>query len=153
MKKYLLIFIILITTTFTFSNDDDINPDDIRQQIYEFAITHIDTPYRWGSTGPDSFDCSGFVNYIYENTAHVNLPRVSYEMSKGGDEVNLEDLKIGDLVFFKTTKKNRISHVGIYIGENKFIHASSAKKKVIVSEIEGFYKKAFRVAKDFINKK
>ena len=151
MKKiFFIITLILSSLNFANNIDNKINADDIRQQIYEFAITYIDTPYKLGSTGPTSFDCSGFVNYIYEHTAEIDLPRVSSDISKEGEKIDTDNLKVGDLLFFKTTKKNRISHVGIYIGNNKFIHASSAKKKVIISELTGFYKKAFRVAKSVI---
>lgn len=120
--------------------------EDIRKQITDFALTYLNTPYIWGSTGPKSFDCSGFVNYVYKEIATVQLPRTSYNIAKLKNKVEKDDLQIGDIIYFKTTKKKRISHVGIYIGDNKFVHASSAKKKVVISEIEGFYKRAYRGA-------
>ena len=120
--------------------------EDIRKQITDFALTYLNTPYIWGSTGPKSFDCSGFVNYVYKEITTVQLPRTSYNIAKLKNKVEKDDLQIGDIIYFKTTKKKRISHVGIYIGDNKFVHASSAKKKVVISEIEGFYKRAYRGA-------
>ena len=120
--------------------------EDIRKQITDFALTYLNTPYIWGSTGPKSFDCSGFVNYVYKEIATVQLPRTSYNIAKLKNKVEKDDLQIGDIIYFETTKKKRISHVGIYIGDNKFVHASSAKKKVVISEIEGFYKRAYRGA-------
>lgn len=120
--------------------------EDIRKQITDFALTYLNTPYIWGSTGPKSFDCSGFVNYVYKEIATVQLPRTSYNIAKLKNKVEKDDLQIGDIIYFKTTKKKRISHVGIYIGDNKFVHASSAKKKVVISKIEGFYKRAYRGA-------
>lgn len=120
--------------------------EDIRKQITDFALTYLNTPYIWGSTGPKSFDCSGFVNYVYKEIATVQLPRTSYNIAKLKNKVEKDDLQIGDIIYFKTTKKKRISHVGIYIGDNKFVHASSAKKKVVISEIEGFYKRSYRGA-------
>lgn len=120
--------------------------EDIRKQITDFALTYLNTPYIWGSTGPKSFDCSGFVNYVYKEIATVQLPRTSYNIAKLKNKVEKDDLQIGDIIYFKTTKKKRISHVAIYIGDNKFVHASSAKKKVVISEIEGFYKRAYRGA-------
>ena len=120
--------------------------DKFRKQITDFALTYLNTPYIWGSTGPKSFDCSGFVNYVYKEIATVQLPRTSYNIAKLKNKVEKDDLQIGDIIYFKTTKKKRISHVGIYIGDNKFVHASSAKKKVVISEIEGFYKRAYRGA-------
>lgn len=161
MKKIFLLVPILIFSSFTFSTEFvqeenkitdmqiEVIKDDIRNQIMEFAKNYLETPYKYGSTGPKNFDCSGFVNYIFSEIANINLPRVSSDISKYGKKIeNEDDLKIGDLLFFKTTSKNRISHVGIYIGDNKFIHASSSKKKVVISEITGFYKKAYRWATD-----
>ncbi len=100
-------------------------------------------PYVWGNEGPDSFDCSGLVQYIYKNALGKNLPRVSYEQSKVGKAVSREDLQPGDLVFFDTMNKGRVSHVGIYIGNNEFIHAANSKKGVIKSTLTGYYDKKF----------
>ena len=100
-------------------------------------------PYVWGNEGPDSFDCSGLVQYIYKNALGKNLPRVSYEQCKVGKAVSREDLQVGDLVFFDTMNKGRVSHVGIYIGNNEFIHAANSKKGVIKSTLTGYYDKKF----------
>lgn len=100
-------------------------------------------PYVWGDEGPDSFDCSGLVQYIYKNALGINLPRVSYDQSKVGQAVSREDLQVGDLVFFDTMNKGRVSHVGIYIGNNEFIHAANSKKGVIKSSLTGYYDKKF----------
>lgn len=128
------------------NKEEETVKDDIRKQIGEFALNYLNTPYIWGSNGPTSFDCSGYVNYVYEKTVGIDLPRVSYNIAKYGAKVDMNNLQIGDILYFKTTRKNRISHVGIYIGENKFVHASSRRKKVVVSEIKGYYKKAIRGA-------
>ncbi|MGL5316134.1 MAG: C40 family peptidase [Peptostreptococcaceae bacterium] len=95
--------------------------------------------YVWGATGPDSFDCSGLVQYIYKTSLGKNIPRTSYEQSKYGESVNREDLQVGDLVFFDTMNKGRVSHVGMYIGNNEFIHASNAKDGVKKSTLTGYY--------------
>jgi len=100
-------------------------------------------PYVWGNEGPDSFDCSGLVQYIYKNALGKNLPRVSYEQCKVGKAVSREDLQPGDLVFFDTMNKGRVSHVGIYIGNNEFTHAANSKKGVIKSTLTGYYDKKF----------
>lgn len=152
LKKLLLILSIIFSINLSFAKEN-LNADDIRKQISDYAMKYIDTPYRWGSNGPKNFDCSGFVNYIYQNKANIDLPRISSDISKIGPS-KTRDLQIGDLVFFKTTKKERISHVGIYIGNGKFIHASSGKKKVVVSTLEeGYYKKAFRWAVNVLENK
>ncbi len=100
-------------------------------------------PYVWGNEGPDSFDCSGLVQYVYKNALGKDLPRVSYEQCKVGQAVSREDLQVGDLVFFDTMNKGRVSHVGIYIGNNEFIHAANSKKGVIKSTLTGYYDKKF----------
>ena len=102
--------------------------------------------YVYGATGPYTFDCSGFTSYVCKKNG-VCLPRTSINQSKVGKRVSRHNLKAGDLVFFDTSKRRRgyINHVGIYMGNNKFIHASSAKKKVVVSSLEKpFYKARFK---------
>ncbi len=97
----------------------------------------------WGAIGTNSFDCSSFVQYVYKQSTGINLPRVSYQQAEFRPKKN-NGLKKGDLLFFETLRKGRISHVGIYIGNNKFIHSSSSKGKVVISEFSGFYQKTFR---------
>lgn len=104
-------------------------------------------PYVWGATGPDSFDCSGLVQYIYKNALGKDIPRVSYDQSKFGKEVDKKDLQVGDLVFFDTMNKGRVSHVGMYIGNNEFIHASNRRDGVKKSTLTGYYESRFRGAR------
>ncbi|WP_064606775.1 C40 family peptidase [Streptobacillus moniliformis] len=127
------------------SHEDEIV---LRDKIIEFAKTNLNRPYSWGAIGPNKFDCSGFVNYVFSKNSSINLPRVSKDMAKYSPKINIDDLKIGDLLFFNTSNKGKnINHVGIYIGNNEFIHASSAQNKVTISTIaEGFYKKKFKWA-------
>ena len=109
----------------------------------ELLKQQLGKPYVWGDEGPDSFDCSGLVQYIYKNALGINLPRVSYDQSKVGQAVSREDLQPGDLVFFDTMDKGKVSHVGMYIGNNEFIHAANSKKGVIKSTLTGYYDKKF----------
>ena len=122
------------STTATNSNMDKAI-DLLKQQLGK--------PYVWGDEGPDSFDCSGLVQYIYKNALGKDLPRVSYDQSKVGQAVSREDLQPGDLVFFDTMDKGKVSHVGMYIGNNEFIHAANSKKGVIKSTLTGYYDKKF----------
>ncbi|MDY3002143.1 MAG: C40 family peptidase [Romboutsia timonensis] len=122
------------STTATNSNMDKAI-DLLKQQLGK--------PYVWGDEGPDSFDCSGLVQYIYKNALGKDLPRVSYDQSKVGQAVSREDLQPGDLVFFDTMDKGKVSHVGRYIGNNEFIHAANSKKGVIKSTLTGYYEKKF----------
>jgi len=102
--------------------------------------------YVWGATGPRSFDCSGFTSYVCKKSG-VCIPRTSLKQSRMGKRISRSQLKPGDLVFFDTSKRRRgyVNHVGIYLGNNKFIHASSAKRKVIITSLEKpFYKSRFK---------
>jgi cell wall-associated NlpC family hydrolase len=93
--------------------------------LLDRAKTLLGMPYRPGGTTPRGFDCSGFVKFVF-NSIGVDLNRDSRSQSRQGDKVALDDLKPGDLLFFATRGVRRgISHVGIYLGEGQFIHASS----------------------------
>jgi cell wall-associated NlpC family hydrolase len=85
------------------------------------AKAQLGKPYQWGAAGPDRFDCSGLVQYVYSNLG-VALPRVSGQQAGAGVPVDHKDLRPGDLVFFKLNG-SRIDHVGIYVGGGRFIHA------------------------------
>jgi cell wall-associated NlpC family hydrolase len=100
------------------------------------ALSYMGINYKYGGNEPDAgFDCSGFVRYVYNNTLGLILPRTSAEMSKKGDTVKKDELKPGDLVFFNTLKR-AFSHVGIYVGEGKFVHAPSSGGVVRVESME-----------------
>ncbi|MFT8321319.1 MAG: C40 family peptidase [Bacillus sp. (in: firmicutes)] len=98
------------------------------KSITSIATKYIGTPYKFGGTTPKGFDCSGFVGYSYKKTGK-KLPRTAADMYKKGKKVTKKKLKKGDLVFFSTYKKGA-SHVGIYMGDNKFIHSSSQGVKI-----------------------
>ncbi|WED28208.1 NlpC/P60 family protein [Vibrio sp. DW001] len=94
------------------------------------------TPYKYGGTNKNGIDCSAFVQAIYLESENQYLPRTTYEQSKLGVEIKLGQAQSGDLVFFKTGRKER--HVGIYLGDNKFMHASTSKG-VIISRLNNPY--------------
>ncbi len=103
------------------------------------AFSLLGTPYRWGGTSPESgFDCSGLVGYVFR-TIGIDLPRVSREMAGSGTPVNDRNaLAEGDLVFFGRSGK-RIDHVGIYVGDGKFLHAPRTGRDVTVSSLTSGY--------------
>ena len=110
-------------------------------KVLDFAHQQLGKPYVWGAQGPNSFDCSGLIYYVYKNAANITLPRTSVEQSKFGTTVSKSNLKAGDLVFFDTNGPNNgaVSHVGIYAGEGQLIHASSSNKKIVKVNMETSY--------------
>lgn len=102
------------------------------QSLLRRAMTLMGTPYRWGGSTPDSgFDCSGLVGYVFRTALGIELPRVSREMASDRNNQLIQDrdaLAAGDLVFFG--RKGRVDHVGIYVGEGRFLHAPSSGKDV-----------------------
>jgi len=102
--------------------------------------------YVWGATGPSTYDCSGFTQKVYRD-AGINIPRVSRDQARVGAYVPYDNLRRGDMVFFDTKKRRsgKVTHVGIYLGNNNFIHASSAAKKIVIFNFneKSFYKKRF----------
>jgi len=116
-----------------------------RQKLLEDATFFKGGKYVWGGTSPKGFDCSGYVQYLYKKH-NINLPRTAWAQSKKGEPVNIHNLQKGDLLFFLTDKKRGIpvTHVGIYLGNGKFIHAASRKKGIIISPIDhGYYAQKF----------
>ena len=90
-------------------------------KVATMAREQLDKPYQWGAQGPEKFDCSGLVFYIF-GALGISMPRVSRQQATVGAKVEKSELQPGDLVFFITSCKT-INHVGIYVGSSKFIHA------------------------------
>ncbi|MEH6417581.1 C40 family peptidase [Pseudomonas sp. CGJS7] len=102
------------------------------------ALALLGTPYRWGGTSPDQgFDCSGLVGYVFRNALGIELPRVSREMAKTGEVIDRDAMTEGDLVFFG--RRGRVDHVGIYLGDGRFVHAPRTGKDVTVSSLDSGY--------------
>ena len=125
------------------------NSDKCRK-LTSVAKTKLGKRYIWGASGrKNTYDCSSFTKYVYRKNG-INIPRTSINQSKYGKYVKRRDLKKGDLIFFDTSKKRKgyVNHVGIYLGNNKFIHASSAKKKVVITSLnKKFYSQRYKGAR------
>lgn len=110
--------------------------------------THLGKRYAWGQEGPNTFDCSGFTLFIYKKYYNYKLPHSSRSMSVLGKHIDKKNLKFGDLVFFTTDRSGNVNHVGVYIGNSQFIHASSGQDKVVISPINtGFYYETYKWAR------
>jgi len=141
-------------TTQSLNLNDTWEEHSKEDEILETAENFLGTKYVWAANGPFAFDCSGFTKYVFQQNG-INLPRYSGHQANIGEKIGFSELQKGDLVFFDTEKKfrHKVNHVGIFIGNNQFIHASSAKKKVIITSFtkKKFYKNKFLYARRVIN--
>jgi len=129
-------------TATTSGSGEVVNTDNIEKSAERF----LGTPYLFGGEGPAGIDCSSFVQQVFKAN-QIDLPRTAREQSQLGSEVAAGDLKRGDLLFFHTYASYP-SHVGIYLGDGKMIHASSVKGEVTVSNINSdYYRSRFMGAK------
>jgi cell wall-associated NlpC family hydrolase len=115
------------------------------QNLFSDIKQYLGIHYRFGGTTPAGFDCSGFVRYMFNKSLDIELPHSSREMATMGTRVDRSELRPGDLVFFGSSK-NRINHVGIFIGDNTFIHSSRSKGITRDTLSESYYNKRFATA-------
>lgn len=109
------------------------------QTLLKRGLALLGTPYRWGGASPEAgFDCSGLVGYVFRTALGIDLPRVSRDMARDGEKVDRTAMVPGDLVFFGRRGK-RVDHVGIYIGEGRFLHAPRTGRDVTVSQLDTGY--------------
>ena len=147
MKFFLLLSVLLLSACATVRPTAKvettpalvINDPALTQELATYAQSLIGTPYKYGGESPATgFDCSGYAREVFYHSVGVKLPRTTKEMSQAGQHVDTGDLQLGDLVFFDTLKK-KFSHVGIYIGDDSFIHAPSKGGKVRVEKMSDVY--------------
>jgi len=112
------------------------------QNLFTDVKQYLGIRYRFGGQTPSGFDCSGFVRFMFSKTFDMQLPRSSTEMSSIGTRVQRSELKPGDLVFFRNAK-NRINHVGIFIGNNVFVHSSLSRGITRDNLNESYFDKRF----------
>lgn len=112
------------------------NADDLIRS----AMGLLGVAYRYGGTSASTgFDCSGFMQHIFRRSMGLSLPRTSAEQAQMGVHVNRSELQPGDMVFFRTMGRGRISHVGLYIGNDRFIHAPRTGKNIEITSLSHKY--------------
>ncbi|WP_082985167.1 C40 family peptidase [Orrella dioscoreae] len=111
----------------------------VGERVVTASLAEIGTPYSWGGDNPeDGFDCSGLVRFVFAKIADIDMPHRARQQRTLGKPVKTAQLQPGDLVFFNTMR-HPASHVGIYIGEGKFVHAPSRGAKVRVDKLSNSY--------------
>ena len=128
------------------SSRPEASAPESESEVVRTAYAYRGTPYHFGGSSRGGFDCSGFTSYVYKKKG-VSLPHSAAGQFGHGKQVGSGSMKQGDLVFFHTTRRG-IGHVGIYVGEGKFVHASSGGGRVRVDSLnDGYYKNRFRGAR------
>jgi cell division septation protein DedD len=111
------------------------------------------SPYVWAEEGPNNFDCSGFTYYLYGSMG-IEIPRVARHQARKGKRVSANNLQYGDLIFFATSKRSsrKITHVGLYLGDGWFTHASTVKHEVVYSNLftSSYYKRKLRICRRYL---
>ncbi len=138
-----------LDTTGSRGDGDIVTP--LGQQAVEYAMQYLGVPYVWGGNGPNCFDCSGLTKYVYGHFGYT-LNRTASAQLSNGVSVSRSELQPGDLVFFDNGKVSTpVSHVGIYIGNGQFIHASTNSYCVEISNLSGHYLNTYVYARRIFN--
>ena len=117
-----------------------------RDKVTNEVVKYIGVPYLLGGDNPSAFDCSGLVQWTIKKTHNILIPRTTKLQYNKWSTFFIYDLfkiKPGDIVYFKTYSSNPVSHVGIYVGDNSFIHAPNQNENVMISKIQGYWKNTF----------
>jgi len=141
--------LLLLETNWEKENDPEAETDFSPSGLFvDEALAHLGVRYKYGGNSPDKgFDCSGLVVFVSEKTLGLKLPRRAEEIARFGQTVSTADLQPGDLVFYNTLRR-KFSHVGIYVGEGKFVHAPSSGGVVRVESMDvAYWKKRFNGAR------
>ncbi len=153
---YILFFAILLTGCSTSKRVAQRKSEREAKELIIFANKYIGTRYSYGGTTPKGFDCSGYVQFSYKNSIGYSLPRTTKDQAKVGKKIKRKNLKPGDLVFFKGSKKRSkgVGHVGIVIEANKkgefnFIHASNSGVRIDNCRVK-YYKDRYVKARRII---
>ena len=114
------------------------NYHPVRNYMVQVATSTIGKPYRWGGDNPQKgFDCSGLMTYVHKNALGINIPRTAAKQRDSSRTIDYSELQPGDMLFFKTGRNS--NHVGVYIGDRKFVHAATGSKRVKVASMDNRY--------------
>ncbi|MCE5172195.1 C40 family peptidase [Paenibacillus profundus] len=138
MKKKLVTAVLGLSVLFTFSAGSAFAASKMDNKIEDL----LGITYKYGGTTTNGFDCSGFTKYVFDNF-EIDLPRSSSSQFDVGEKVSKDELRPGDLVFFDTSGGNGVSHVGIFVGDGKFAHASTDKGTRIDKLSMDYYEKRY----------
>lgn len=139
-SRFLPIFMLLALAACGSSPSPDGPTNSLGEQAAAVALDQVGTRYRYGGDSPRGFDCSGLVHYAYRQ-AGLNVPRTTGQLWAAASDVDRDDLRTGDLLFFRIDGK--MSHVGMYLGERRFVHAPQSGRSVSVASLDApFYRKA-----------
>lgn len=130
-----------------FISSSDFKSNAESDEVMTKIIEYINTPYLWGGTSKRGIDCSAFIQTIMYQSLGVTLPRTSLEQSSVGEPVDKADLQFGDLIFFDTMRKGRVTHVGMYLGNGYFAHSGSKTGVAVASLDDEFYTRTYLKAK------
>lgn len=125
------------TTANKKTNTSSIQASSKAASVVALAKEQVGKPYVWGATGPDKFDCSGLVQYVYQHAAGIDLPRTTYDQVKVGQTVPLDKLQAGDLVFWGS--ETAPYHVAIYIGNNQYVNSATPDQGTILQNMSSYY--------------
>lgn len=127
------------------------DPDPRRNELVLIALSQLGVPYAWGGARPEvGFDCSGLVSYVYWQAMRVALPRTAWEQARAGRTLAPNDLRPADLVFFNTLRR-QYSHVGLYLGEDRFVHAPATGGAVRIESLQlGYWRERFDGARRMV---
>lgn len=141
MKKIILIMLLVLFGACSSTNTKKNKIEELRKEkIMAFHLKWRGVPYRLGGNNQKGIDCSALVQILYKEQFGIDLPRTTATQVKEGKKVSRKDLKIGDLVFFKTGRNTR--HVGVYIGDNQFVHASTSRG-VMISTLNNYWNNSY----------
>jgi cell wall-associated NlpC family hydrolase len=148
---FLLLVLLLLSKGLLLAEESTAMPQTVRYKLVKAARAFLNLPYRWGGMSEKrGADCSGLVKMIFARL-HINLPRTSREQIQSGEEVPIEQLEMGDLVFF-SSQGEVPNHVGVYVGNHQFLHAEKRAGRVIITNLnQPWYAKRFLGARRVVD--